>query len=211
MDMYVNIVNAGISFASVPADYELLDLDHDYLIWTAGSDVVVDGMTHEPTQSELTGASPIIDPAVDVQVPLCLQMDYSHDGGIYTHSVKGMGDNLRYVFLFNFTGSVASEPQLEAWDDSTLTTVTKNVLGAGTPANSMVKAVCTTVSLPGSNWLGTAIAGSGSTRVVPLNGGAGAYVGGSAQLYANIKIVIPANYPTPAIETFTLAIRYSFI
>ena len=99
---------------------------------------------------------------------------------------------------------------MEAWDDSSLATVTKNVLGAGTPANSMVKAVCTTGALPGANWLGTAIAGSGSTRVVPLNSGLGG-ITGSGVLYANIKIVIPANYATPAIESFTLAIRYSFI
>ena len=210
MNMWVNIVDPTITFASVPADYMEVDLLNDYLIWTAGSNIVEDGMTHEPTQTELTNASPLIDPVVAITVPLCLFMDYSHLGGIYTHEIQGMGDNKRYVFAFDFDNATATEPQLEAWDDSTLTTVAKNVLGAGTPANSMIKAVCTTGALPGDNWLGTAIAGNGSTRVVPLNAGLGGLVG-AGTLYANIKIVIPANYPTPAIESFILAIRYSFI
>jgi len=211
MIMYVNIVDPTITFQSVPSDYMAIDFLNDYLIWTAGNDVVGNGMTHEPTQTELTNASPIIDPALAVTVPLCLFMDYSHTGGIYTHEVQGMGGNYRYVFGFSFDGATATEPQLEAWDDVTVLTSNKNILGAGTPANSMVKAVCTTNGLPGDNWVGVAIAGSGATRVVPLNNGLGALGSGGADLYANLKIVIPANYSTPAIESFVLVVRYSVI
>ena len=210
LTLLINKVDASVAYATTPADYIALDLVNDYLIWTAGSTVVLDGMTHLPTQTELTNASPIIDPALDVTVPMCLLMDYSHPGGIYTKEVIGMGANARYVFCFAFDGATATEPQLEAWDDDTMTTTNKNVLGAGVPADSMVKAVCTTVSLPGTNWVGVAIAGSGATRVVPLNAGAGALVG-AGELYANVKIVIPANYATPAIETFSLVVRYTFI
>jgi hypothetical protein len=79
----------------------------------------------------------------------------------------------------------------------------------------MVKAVCTTGALPGAAWVGTAIAGSGATRVVKLNDGNGALdalESGeiSQELYANIKIVIPMAYATPAVETFTLTCRYTW-
>jgi hypothetical protein len=212
----VNTVDADIPFSTTPGDYLDVDLLLDYLIWTAGNTIVKDGMTHEPSQTELTNASPIISPSVDVMVALCLLMDYSAPGGIYTREVKGMGDNAQYVFCFSFDGATATEPQLEAWDDDTMLTTNKNVLGAGTPANSMVTAVCTTSALPGSAWVGTAIAGSGATRVVPLNDGIGALpvlisAETSQELYANIKIVIPANYSIPAIETFSLVVRFSFI
>ena len=209
LSIYVNIVDPTIGIYTL-ADYLQLDLRNDYLIWTAGSSVVGDGMTHQPTQTELTNASPIIDPLNPVTVPLCLLMDYSHYNGIYTRQVMGMGGNYAYVFAFKFDNVTVTEPQLEAWDDATLTTTNNNVLGAGTPANSMVKAICTTGGLPGANWVGTAIAGNGATRVVPLNSGLGALNYGET-LYANIKIVIPANYSTPAIESFVLAVRFAFI
>ena len=216
LNLGVNIVDSSVPYSTTPADYRILDLVNDYLIWTAGDSVVHDGMTHEPSQTELTNASPIISPTLDVTVALCLLMTYAHPGGIYTKQVAGMGANSKYVFAFSFDGATATEPQLEAWDDDTMLTANKNVLGAGTPANSMVKAVCTTVALPGTNWVGTAIAGSGSTRVVKLNAGNGALSvlpSGtvSQELYANIKIVIPVNYTVPAIETWSLVCRYSFI
>jgi hypothetical protein len=126
-----------------------------------------------------------------------------------------MGLNKRYVFAFSFDGATANEPQLEAWDDSDHDTIIKNVLGLGTPANSMVKVVCTTGALPGVDWAGTAIAGSGATRVVKLNDGNGALdVLGSGEtsqeLYANIKIEIPMAYATPAVESFILTCRYTW-
>lgn len=218
LELRVNVGDPDIAYGETGADYMLLDLIYDYLIWTAGDTIVKDNMTHEPTPTELTNASPIIDPDVDVIVPLCLLMDYSFDdpAGVYTHKVQGMSENKKFVFCFSFDGATATEPQLEAWDDDTMLTTDNEVLGAGTPANSMVCAICTTTDLPSSNWVGTAIAGSGLTRVVKLNDGDGALpeleTGETSQeLYANIKIVIPANHSTPAIETFSLVVRYSFI
>jgi hypothetical protein len=216
LNLLVNIVDSLVDYQTTPGDYFLLDLTTDYLIWTAGNDVVKDGMTHLPTQTELTNASPIIDPVLAVTVPLCLAMDYSHAGGVYTHEVKGIADNKQFVLCFSFDGPTATEPQLEAWDDDTMTTANKNVLGSGTPANSMVKVVCTTLALPGADWVGVAIAGNGATRVVQLNGGAGALPvlpSGtlSQECYANIKIVIPANFSVPAIENFVLVCRYSWL
>jgi len=208
LSIRTNLVDADVNYSTTPADYITLDLLHDYIIWSEDLD---DLMTSEPTADELNEHAVIIDEDEAKMVPECLIMDYSHDwgGSYYTHLVKGMGENKRYVFCFSFDGTTAMEPQLEAWDDDTHTTTAKHVLGNSTPANSMVKAVCTTVALPGADWTGTAIAGSNSARVVKLNAGNGA-LSGATHLYANIKIVIPADYATPAVESFTLTVRYTW-
>lgn len=207
--MRVNYVDADVAYATTPADYIALDLTHDYLIWSEGDATVKDLMTHEPTSDELNAASVVIDPDADHEVPLCLLMDYSHDvgGSYYTHEVKGIGENKRYAFNFAFDGATASEPQLEAWDDTDHDSNVKHVLGEGTAANSMVKAVCTTDALPGASWVGTSLAGA--TNVVKLNSGNGA-LAVATNLYANIKIVVPQNYDTPAVETFILTVRFTW-
>jgi hypothetical protein len=203
-----NLVDADVAYATTPADYITLDLANDYMIW---SEDLEDLMTHEPTSDELNEHAVIIEDDANKTVPECLIMDYSYDwgGSYYTHLVIGMGLNKRYVYCFSFDGATAIEPQLEAWDDDTHTTTVKHVLGAGVPANSMIKAVCTTGALPGASWVGTAIAGSNSARVVKLNDGNGALTI-AKHLYANMKIVIPMAYATPAIESFTLCVRYTW-
>lgn len=208
LNFRANLVDADVNYETTPADYITLDLTNDYLIW---SEDLEDVLTHEPTSDELNEHAVVIDEDEDKMVPECLVMDYSHNwgGAYYTHLVKGMGENKRYVFCFSFDGETATEPQVEAWDDDTHTTTAKHVLGAGTPANSMVKAVCTTSTLPGASWTGTAIAGDGATRVVKLNDGNGA-LSGADNLYANIKIVIPTAYATPAVESFVLTVRFTW-
>jgi len=217
LSVRVNYVDADVDYQTTPADYITMDLDNDYLIWTEGNATVKDLMTSEPTPAELNEASTIIDNDDDKQVNKCLLMDYSHNvgGAYYTHEVVGMGENKRYVYAFSFDGATASEPQLEAWDDENHNTYAKNVLGDGTPADSMVKAVCTTDALPGEDWAGTPIAGDASARVIQLNAGNGALgdvpSGQTTQeLYANLKIVIPQAYSIPFIETFVLTCRYTW-
>jgi hypothetical protein len=204
-----NYVNPDNTYVTNPTNYLTMDLINDYLIWTAGDTVVKDLMTHEPTPEELNAAASIIDTDDDVMAALCLLMDYSHDvgGAYYTHKVLGMGENKRYVFCFDFDGATATEPQLEAWDNSGHSSYLNHVLGNNTPLNSMVKAICTTIAAPGASWVGTPIAGG--SNVILLNAGAGA-LGVAGQLYANIKIVIPADYSTPAAETFVLTVRYTW-
>lgn len=209
-----NYVDADVNYETTPADYIALDLTNDYLIWTEGDATVKDLMTHEPIASELNAAATKIDPDNPKTVAKCLLMDYSHDvgGSYYTHLVKGMSENKRYVYAFSFDGATASEPQLEAWDNSSHNSTGNHVLGNGTPANSFVKGVCTTASLPGVDWVGSALAGA---NVLQLNNGNGALgslpTGTSSQeLYANLKIVIPTAYATPAAETFVLTVRYTW-
>ena len=210
-----NYVDPDVSYQTTPADYIVMDLANDYLIWTEGDAVVKDLMTHEPTAGELNTAATKIDPDNPKTVNLCLLMDASFDvgGAYYTHKVLGMGENKRYVYAFSFDAATASEPQLEVWDNSSHNTTANHVLGNGTPANSFVKGVCTTASLPGVDWAGTALAGA--SNILQLNNGNGALgslpSGSSSQeLYANLKIVIPAAYATPAAETFVLTIRYTW-
>jgi len=213
----VNYVDAAVNYQTTPADYIAMDLINDYLIWTTGDATVKDLMLAAPTSGQLTSAATVIDPDVAKTVPLCLLYDHSHDvgGAYYTHKVIGMSENKRYVFAASFDGATASEPQLEAWDTSAHTTTANKCLGDGTPANSMVKAVCTTSSLPGASWTGTAIAGSGAGRFIQLNDGNGALAAlasgiTSQELYFNAKIVIPAAYASAVAETFVLSIRYTY-
>ena len=209
LSILVNYVDSDVNYETTPADYIALDLTNDYLIWTEGDATVKDLMTHAPTPEELNAAATKIDPDNPVTVAKCLLMDYSHDvgGAYYTHLVKGMAENKRYVYCFSFDGATASEPQLEAWDNSSHNTTNNHVLGNGTPANSFVKGVCTTASLPGAGWAGAALAGV--SNILQLNNGNGALVG-AGDLYANLKIKIPAAYATPAAETFVLTVRYTW-
>jgi hypothetical protein len=206
LSVRINYVDGDVSYTTTPAYFISMDLTNDYLIW---SKTLADLMTHEPTADELNAAAEIIDPLLAVTVAKCLLMDYSHNvgGSYYTHLVKGMGENKRYAYCFSFDGATATEPQLEAWDTSSHSTSAKHVLGAGTPANSMMKGVCTTVALPGAGWVGTALAGA--SNVLLLNAGNGALVG-AGNLYANLKIVIPGAYSTPAAETFVLTCRFTW-
>jgi len=214
LTVLTNYVDADVNYETTPADYIAMDLVNDYLIWTEGDAVVKDLMTHEPTSGELNTAATKIDPDNPKTVDKCLLMDFSHDvgGSYYTHLVKGMSENKRYVYAFSFNGATASEPQLEGWDDSNHNTTAKHVLGNGTPANSFVKGVCTTASLPGASWVGSAIAGA---NILQLNNGNGALTAlatgeTSQELYANLKILIPQAYATPAVETFVLTVRYTW-
>ena len=223
LDILVNYVDAEVDYATTPADYISIDTTHDYLIHTAGDATVKDLMTATPTASELNAAASIIDADDPVTVALTLLYDYSHDvlGAYYTHEVIGAADNYRYVYCFSFDGATSTEPQLEAWDDSDHDSTTKYVLGGDdespteTPEDSMVKAVCTTDGLPGAAWVGTAIAGDDSARVLKLNNGNGALAAlesgeTSQELYANIKVVIPAAFDTPAVESFVLTVRFCY-
>lgn len=214
LKVLINYVDADVNYETTPADYIEMDLTNDYLIWSQGDATVKDLMTHEPTPAELNAAATKIDPDNPKVVAKCLLMDYSHDvgGAYYTHLVKGMSENKRYVFAFSFDGATASEPLLEAWDDSNHNTTAKHVLGNGTPASSFVKAVCTTASLPGASWVGAAIAGANKLQLNNGNGALGDLPSGetSQELYSNLRIEIPSSYSTPTVENFVLTCRYTW-
>ena len=216
-----NLVDADIPYSGsggISAHYITLDLvgdslGCDYLIW---SEDLENHLTHEPDSNELNEHAVILTDTEHL-VPELLVMDYSHDWGgdaYYTHLIKGMGENAQYVLCFSFSGATATEPQLEAWDDADHDTFDKDVLGLGVEGDSWVRAMCTTTACS-SGWEGIAIAGDSPTRVVKLNDESGALdeleSGETSQeLYANIKIVVPADYPTPFVASFYLTVRYSW-
>ncbi len=208
LTLRTNNGDPDIPYGDTGATFIDVNLTNDYIIWTAGSSAVADG-EDEPSENELNQAYSIITDT-DLKVASCLLYDYS---ALKLDEIEGMGENKRYVFGFSFNGATASEPQLEAWDNNNHNTVNKNVLGIETGEDSFVKAVCTTLSLPGEDWAGDPIAGA---DVLLLNNGNGALTDlatgeTSQELYANIKVVIPANYSTPAIETFVLTVRHTWL
>jgi len=201
----VNTTAVDATFVAQPANFVLLDLVNDEIIWSAGSAAVADGQD-TPTEAELNEAATLID-TVDVEIADAFLLDDSATGvELKLIDLAGSQDT-QFVFLFSFDGATATEPFLEAWDDTNHNTTNFQSLGAGTPANSFISAVLTTSGLPGAAWTGTKIAGS-SNRL-SLNGGGGALVA-ATDVYTNIKVVVPANHPTPAAEKPVLTIRFTF-
>jgi len=204
------IVHANISAVdsdrvAQPGNYIALDLANDKLIFSAGSVAVADG-ADTPNSTELDEAATIIQ-ATDTEIANLFLLDFS-DTGVELKDVDLAGStDTRYVICFEFDGATASEPTLEAFDDNTHSSAIANVLGSGTPADSMVKAVLTTAGSPGASWAGTPIAGA--TNILQLNGGGGAF-GVASDAYINLKVVVPASYATPFQETPVLTVRFTF-
>ena len=71
LTIIVNKSANDANYQTTPADFIVMDLVNDYLIWTAGSADVADG-EDEPLDSELNEASTIIDPSNPVTVEKCL-------------------------------------------------------------------------------------------------------------------------------------------
>lgn len=200
-----NTVNCGINQdrATVPGNYVQMDLAADLLLWTAGSARVADGQAKDPSSAELDEAATLIQVGA-VEVDKCILND---DSSGFLDEIPGAGStDDRYVFCLAFDAATATEPTLEAWDTNAHSTANNHVLGAGTPGNSMVKAVRTTAGTPGAGWAGTPIAGANTLQ---LNGGGGA-LGGATDVYVNIHLDIPGAYAVPFSETPVIVIRYTW-
>lgn len=210
LKVLANKVSADHTYASYPADYVEMVLLDDYFIWSKGGTGVADG-DDEPTENELNENATVIHPDNDVTIAKCFVFDKSEGTGTI-RLLDGMALNKRYVFGFSFDGATASEPQLEAWDDSDHDSTDFHVLGNGTPANSWLKGVCTTDDLPGASWVGSVIAGANVLLLNNGNGALGDLASGetSQELYCNLKVVIPAGYATPAVEPWVTTIRFSW-
>ena len=117
------------------------------------------------------------------------------------------GLDKQFVICVSFDGATATEPQLEVWDNANLNTVTSVALGAGVPALSWYKGICTTDELPGVRTY-VPLAGAGVSNVVKLNSGNGA-LSDAKDLYFNFKIVIPAGIANPSAELPVIAITYT--
>lgn len=189
-------------------EFITVDPDFDYFIFTQGSGAgagVSDGDAI-PSEALLNRYAVQLDAVNPVIVPKYLLADFS--ASLLKECKLAGNQNKRYAFAVSFDGATATEPQLEAWDNATMNSYNSPALGAGTPASSWYKAICTTDALPGTDWVGVALAGEGASNIVLLNDGDGALTGAEI-LYFNFKIVIPGGYTTPAVHTPILAIVYA--
>ena len=122
------------------------------------------------------------------------------------------GDN-RYVFCIYFDGETASKPYLEMWDNDSHNSVADEVLGNGTPGDSMVYGIVTTAAAPGSsNWSGhpdaVRMAGSGDANRLDINiGSAIGSAGGNVYWNQAVRVISTAS---PFSETPCLSIRYTY-
>jgi hypothetical protein len=204
----LNLLINHTSTDSAGATFIQVDPTYDYFIFSQGSiggGGVSDGDAL-PTTTLLNRYAVQLDAVNPVTVPKYFLADAS-DGLLKEVYLAG-NQNKRYVFAASFTGATATEPQLEAWDNSSMDSYAIPALGTGIPNSSWYKAITTTLGLPGANWVGTPLAGAGGSNILLLNNGSGALTGATI-LYFNFKIVIPGGYTTPGVHTPILAIVYA--
>lgn len=185
-------------------DWTDLDLVNDYIIFTAGSNTVKDGEPL-PSNTDLNQAGVVLD-GTEKTVDLYLLADFDVNE---LKEIHNMGNqNKRYVMAFSFDGSTASEPVLEIWDGSALSTIDSVSLGAGNAANSWFRGITTTYSSPGTDWVGSRLAGASTGNFLWLNDQNGA-VSGAGVLYCNLKIIVPVSANESGSETPVIAVKYT--
>jgi hypothetical protein len=102
---------------------------------------------------------------------------------------QGGGGNYKYAFGAYIDGTSQSSVILQAWDSTSRSSYNLQVLGAGTPANSMLRAVSTTNGSPGDEWAGTPIAGDGALNTVALTTGG---LENPQMVYFNVRLLVPS-------------------
>lgn len=179
-------------------------LGSDYLVFTQGSPAVANGQP-VASSSQLSSAGIVITGS-DIVIPYYLLADVSAN---LFKECKMMGQvNHQYALAFVFDGATTSEPILEAWDDSNLNTINFSCLGAGTASLSWLRGVTTTSGAPGSNWVGSRLAGSADGNYLLLNSGLGALTGATT-LYCNLYMTVPGTQTTGGAENPILVCKYT--
>lgn len=207
-DVYVNHSTDDNDRVTDPSDFIQMDLANDKLIFSAGSSAVADGQD-TPTTAELNAAATIIQ-STEVEIAHTFLLDVSDVGQELKELFMANSGDYQYVFCLAFDGATATEPTLEGWDTDSHLTANLNVLGLGTPANSMIKAVLTTAGSPGAGWTGTPIAGGSAPNIIELNGGSGP-LSGATDIYFNLHIDVPALYSSPFVESPVISCRFTYV
>ena len=205
MNLHINHSTDDLVLASSGVDWIEVDDDLDYFIFSEGSADVADEEAI-PTADELNRAATQLSDIASVTVSKYFLADIS--AAKIKEIFNAGNQNKRYVFACEFDGATASEPQLEAWDNVNMDTYHDPCLGADVASGSWYKAKCTTDALPGADWTGIALAGSGVSNVVLLNAGNGALTI-AKNLYFNLKVIIPSGYDIPASHVPILAVVYT--
>ena len=102
---------------------------------------------------------------------------------------EGEGGNYSYAYGAYIDGTTSSVPVLQNWDSTAHNSFSSEVLGSGTPANSMIRAVVTTNSAPGASWAGTPLAGDGGANSLELDTGP---IEESKMVYWNMRLLVPS-------------------
>ncbi len=200
----INVSNLDITYPSSGAVWVDLVPASDYLVFSAGSDVVRDGWPI-PTQSQLNQAGIVLNGTQQI-VDEYFLADASAN---ILKSIDLMGNTTgRYVMAFDFDDATASEPVLQLWDDSNLNTIAGTTLGAGTPSSSWWRGITTTSGAPAADWAGSTLAGSSDGHYLLLNNGGGA-LSAAQTLYCNLKIVVPASATTGTNAQPKFVVKYS--
>jgi len=200
----VNTSASDVEYDASGANWTIIAPASDYLVFSAGSDVVDDAQSI-PTQAQYASAGVILTGS-QIVVDRYFLADISDDE---LKEIDLMGNTTsQYVMAFDFDGATASEPALELWDDADLDTITGTTLGAGTPSNSWWRGICTTTSGGSSDWTGVTLAGASDGHYIELNDGSGA-IAVATTLYCNLKIVIPASATTGLSATPKFVVKYT--
>jgi hypothetical protein len=207
MDIYLNCDTVDSPIGTSGIDWVLLDEVNDFLVLlTNGSTAVADGQAI-PSTTQLNQAGLVLTGIEQI----CTKYFLADDSVNLLKQIHNMGaGNKRYVMAFDFDAATASEPVLEAWDDSTMLTANSTSLGEGVASASWFVGISTTTGLPGSFWVGTRLAGSGAGYYLELNGGLGALTVPTT-LYAQLKIVVPASEINGGAENPILVIKYATV
>jgi len=206
LTIHINHSSSDYPLNTSGVDWIEVDTDNDRLIISDGSATVADGQV-SPGEAALNSAGLVIT-ALEQTFDTYL-LDDASVALLKEIYLMGAG-NYRYVMAFDFDAATATEPVLEAWDDSDLDTTASVVLGAGTPANSWIKGVTTTAALPGASWSGDPLAGSTDGNYLELNNGSGELTVATT-LYANLKVVLPISQTDGGASTPVLVVKWATV
>ena len=120
---------------------------------------------------------------------------------------EGGGGNYRYAYGAYIDGTSGSLPVLQNWDSTAHNSFSSEVLGSGTPGNSMIRGVVTTNSAPGASWAGTPLAGEGGANTIELDTGP---IVNSKMVYWNMRLLVPSTAnPFSASPIMSIYITYA--
>jgi hypothetical protein len=188
----VNKSSTDSSYAISPANF--VDVaSADTLIFSAGSDVVKNGEPI-PSQADYNRAATLLDPLLETFIAHYFLADVS--ANLLREMFLAGCQNKQFTFCCSFDGATATEPLLEAWDNTDLNSYNLRCLGLSVANDSWFHAKCTTTNPPGSSWTGVSLAGSNGSNIVYLNDGLGALTV-AKDLYFNFYVKIPAGVSVP--------------
>lgn len=120
---------------------------------------------------------------------------------------QGGGGNYRYAYGAYIDGTTSSVPVLQSWDSTAHSSFSSEILGSGTPANSMIRGIVTTNSAPGASWAGTPLAGEGGANTIELDTGP---IVNSQMVYWNMRVLVPSTAnPFSASPIMSIYITYA--